>query len=386
MLRIDRYILSLLMNLFGFFALVLVAVYWINQAVRLFEQLLSDGQTALVVLEFTLLTLPYVIAIVLPVAAFAASAYGTNRLSGESELTAMQAAGLSPWRLARPVLVFGLIVSVMVAVLLNGLVPMARARLADRQAEVAENVTARFLRGGVFQYPAPGVTLFIRQIADTGELNDVFLEEARDPGVEITYTARRALIVRADAGPKLIMIDGMRQEMVTDANGPRLSVTRFEDLTYDIASMIGSSGRKGRDLREYGTPALLRGDPQMLEATGATAPQAMAEAHARLSQPLLAPVGAMLGFAMLLIGGYSRFGVWRQVAAAIVALIAVQLMSNAAAQQVAAAPGRWPLLYIAPLSGAVIAALALWWAARGPGRRKKDRQAPSGPDRQGATA
>ena len=74
MSRIDRYILSQFLTLFGFFALVLVSVYWINRAVSLFEQLISDGQTALVVLEFTALTLPLVISVVLPIAAFAASA------------------------------------------------------------------------------------------------------------------------------------------------------------------------------------------------------------------------------------------------------------------------------------------------------------------------
>ena len=126
--RIDRYILGQLLTLFGFFALVLVSVYWINRAVSLFDDLLNDGQTALVVLEFTALTLPLVISVVLPVAAFAATAYGTNRLAGESELVAMQSAGLGPWRLARPVLIFGVFVGVMVAVLVHGLVPMARDR------------------------------------------------------------------------------------------------------------------------------------------------------------------------------------------------------------------------------------------------------------------
>ena len=147
MTRIDRYMLSQFLTQFGFFALVLVSVYWINRAVRLFEQLIQDGQTALVVLEFTALTLPVVIALVLPVAAFAATAYGTNRLASESELTVMQAAGLSPWRMARPALVFGLLVALMVGVLAHGLVPMARARLAERQADIAENVTARFHSG-----------------------------------------------------------------------------------------------------------------------------------------------------------------------------------------------------------------------------------------------
>ena len=58
---------------FGFFALVLVAIFWINRAVRLFDRLIGDGQSALVVLEFSMLTVPNVIRLVLPISAFAAA-------------------------------------------------------------------------------------------------------------------------------------------------------------------------------------------------------------------------------------------------------------------------------------------------------------------------
>ncbi|MCF8512597.1 MAG: LptF/LptG family permease, partial [Rhodobacteraceae bacterium] len=66
--RFDRYLLVQLLAVFGFFALVLVSVYWVNRAVGLFDQLIGDAQTALVFLEFSLLTLPNVIRVVLPVA------------------------------------------------------------------------------------------------------------------------------------------------------------------------------------------------------------------------------------------------------------------------------------------------------------------------------
>ena len=99
--------LSQLLALFGFFSLVLVAVYWINRAVGLFDKLIGDGQSSLVFLEFSLLTLPFVIRLVLPISAFAATVYVTNRLTSESELVVMQATGFSAFRLARPVLYFG---------------------------------------------------------------------------------------------------------------------------------------------------------------------------------------------------------------------------------------------------------------------------------------
>ena len=62
-------------------------------------------------LELTLLTLPNIIRIVLPLSAFVASVYVTNRLTSDSEMVVVQATGFSPFRLARPVLVFGLIVA-----------------------------------------------------------------------------------------------------------------------------------------------------------------------------------------------------------------------------------------------------------------------------------
>ena len=81
--------------LFGFFALVLVLVYWVNRAVVLFDQLIANGQSAAVFLEFTALSLPNVIRIVLPIAAFAGTVYATNRLMSESELVVVQATGFS---------------------------------------------------------------------------------------------------------------------------------------------------------------------------------------------------------------------------------------------------------------------------------------------------
>ena len=123
-------------------------VYWINRAVLLFDQLIADGQSAAVFVEFTLLSLPNVIRLVLPMAAVAAAIYVTNRLSQDSELVAMQATGYGPFRLARPVLYFGVIVAVLVAVLVNVIVPQAAAALTERRGEIAENIAARLLREG----------------------------------------------------------------------------------------------------------------------------------------------------------------------------------------------------------------------------------------------
>ncbi|WP_374292391.1 LPS export ABC transporter permease LptF [Paenirhodobacter enshiensis] len=360
--QLERYILSRLMGLFGFFALVLVSVYWVNRAVALFDKLIGDGQTAWVVLEFTLLTLPNVIRLVLPVAAFAATIYAVTRLSSDSELVVMQAAGASPWRLARPVAAFGLIVAAMMLVLVHVLVPVSRAELSARQSEIAENITARFLTDGSFQHPVDGVTIYIRQISERGELLDMFMSDARNPDMTTIYTATKALIVRSDSGPKMVMFDGMAQSLRRADTS--LEVTRFTDFTYDIAALLGAPSAGRIDWDEVPSWSLIAPPAALLSATGSTVGAAWFEMNSRIAQVLLAPVAALLGFAALMLGGFSRFGMWRQVALAVFGLIVLQFLTNAADSAMRGKMALWPLAYVPALAGLAATGLMLHLAGR----------------------
>ncbi len=358
MTRFDRYLLSQLLMLFGFFALVLVAVYWVNRAVSLVDTLVADGQSARMFLEFTLLALPNVTRLVLPVAAFVAAVYAMHRMVTESEFVVMQAIGLSPFRLARPVLVFGLVVAMMMAVLMHWLVPESRAGMVERRAQIAENITARVLTEGSFVHPTTGVTLFVRQITPEGAFRDLFLSDSRPGGPRTTYTAREAFLVRTEVGPQLVMLDGSAQSLREP--GPRLSVTSFDTLTYDLAALIGPRGALTIGLRELSTPALLRAGPP----PGATDAAMMLELNVRLAQPLMAAAAALIGFTALILGAFSRLGVWRQVLGAVVAVIAMQLLHTVVTGAVAREAALWPLVHLPPAAGFAGAGLALWLAGR----------------------
>jgi lipopolysaccharide export system permease protein len=354
--------LSQLMVMFGFFALVLIMVYWINRAVVLFDQLIADGQSAGVFLEFTALTLPTVIKIVLPVAAFAASLYVTNRMSAESELTVLQATGLSPFRLALPVLVFGLIVAILMSVLIHGLAPAALTRFNARQAEIAQTATTRLLREGQFLTPAEGITVYIRDVSRAGELRDIFLSDSRADTETVTYTARRAYIVRSDNGPQLVMRDGMIQTLERDTG--RLITTSFADLTYDIGSLIPAAAATRRSSRELSTRDLLFPTPDLTTETRKSKELLISEGHARFAEAGLALAASLLGFATLLVGGFSRFGVWKQVLAAIFIMILVKGIETIITGILRDQPGLWPLSYIPLVVGLFIVWFLLFFASR----------------------
>ncbi len=362
MTRFDRYMLSQLMVLFGFFSLVLILVYWINRAVVLFDQLIADGQSATVFLEFTALSLPNIIRIVLPLSAFAASLYVTNRMTAESELIVVQATGYSAFRLARPVLCFGLIVTGLMMILTHILVPASSGQLRVRQAEIAQNATARLLRDGQFLTPTDGITFYIREITPQGELRDIFLSDTSGTAENVIYTATRAFLVRSDNGPQLVMIDGLAQTLNL-ATG-QLVTTAFDDLAYDIGTMITLPDTTRRNSREVGTVELLTANAALIAETGKTQGALIVEGHDRFSQAILATVAALLGFATLLTGGFSRFGVWRQVVGALFLIILVKLIETLVIGTVRDDARLWPMIYLPALIGFGIAWFLLFWATR----------------------
>ena len=372
MSRFDRYLLSQLLALFGFFALVLVAVYWVNRAVGLFDQLIGDGQSALVFLEFSILTLPNAIRLVLPIAAFAATVYVTNRLMQESELVVMQATGFSAVRLARPVLYFGFCVMVMHAVLSNVLVPASQRMLGERSAEISQNVTARFLNAGQFMHPSKGITLYIREITPTGELLDLFLSDERSEGSRAIHSARKAFLVRGEVAPKLVMVDGSTQTL-SRADG-RMAVTRFSDFTLDLAGLVQVGETAQIALNALPTRTLLTASPEALAATGSSVAQFLEEGHTRLAGPLMSVAAPLIGFASLMLGSFSRFGLWRQIALAVGLLIGMQMVWTWGGSAALAGANAWPAVYLGPVLG-VVAAMALLWQAQRP--RRPWRSAPA---------
>lgn len=374
MARFDRYMLSQLMVLFGFFALVLVSVYWVNRAVILFDRLIADGHSAGVFLEFTALSLPNVVRLVLPMASFAAAVYVTNRLSNDSELTVMQATGFSPWRLARPVALFGILLAIMMSILTHVLVPASLGQLKLRESEISGSVSARLLREGVFLHPIDGVTFFIRDITETGELLDVYLADQRNPQQSVIYTASNAYLLRDVSGPRLVMLQGMAQTFRPET--ARLATTRFADFSYDISGFVQSDAARLR-IQHMTTIDLLLRPQETADAVGTRLARALDELHGRFQQPLLALVAALVGFSTLLMGGFSRFGVWRQIVGAIFLLVIIKMVESAVSGPVRSNAMLWPLIYLPTFVGLGMVGVMLHLAARNARPRRRLAQVPA---------
>lgn len=360
----DRYLTGQLLTSFGFFSLVLVAVYWVNRAIGLFDRLIAGGSSVWTFLEFTALALPNVIYAVLPVSALVAALYGINRFSADSEMVVAQTTGLSPWRLARPILLFGVIVGVMVSLLAHVLVPGSRAALAERSATLSQDITGQLLKEGEFLHPGTGVTVYVREITPQGELLGLFLQDRRSETLRTSYTAERAVLVRAERGTRLVMFDGMAQTLQTIDRS--LVTTTFDDFAYDLAGLAGT-GEVGRpDPRELSTMTLLRASTATQELTGVGPAKLIFEGHARFAEAIFAFALPLMALGFLMLGGYSRLGLWRQILGAVVAAILFKMLANVVENAARGDVTLWWAIYLPSLLTLATGVALIWRDTRGP--------------------
>ena len=165
------------------------------------------------------------------------------------------------------------------------------------------------------------------------------------------------------------MMDGAAQSLGRGEDR-RLALTRFADFTIDISDITQQRGGERVSLREIFTLDLLKASPELITRTGATRAAILEEAHSRIAGSLLGIAAPLLGFAALMLGSYSRFGLWRQIGGAVLLIILLQMLSTAGAGAALRSKSGWPLVYVAPLFGVVLTVILLWIAGR-PRRLKR---------------
>src|SRR5256886_5145536 len=101
---ISRYLLRQHVAPLGFALAVLTSLMLIQQVAKQLSGLLGKGLPAGVIAEVFVLSLPFIVAVTLPMAVLVAVLHVFTRLAGDNEITALQAGGVSVTRLVAPVL------------------------------------------------------------------------------------------------------------------------------------------------------------------------------------------------------------------------------------------------------------------------------------------
>src|SRR3989441_4411832 len=101
---LSRYLLRQHLAPLGFALAALTALMLLNQIAKQFGSLVGKGLPWGVILEVFVLSIPFIVAVTLPMAVLVAVLHVFTRLAGDNEITAMQASGVSVGRVIAPVL------------------------------------------------------------------------------------------------------------------------------------------------------------------------------------------------------------------------------------------------------------------------------------------
>jgi lipopolysaccharide export system permease protein len=343
---IDSYIFR---QTFAAFVLVLVTltgVIWITQALRGIDVMTNRGQTVLVFVGLTGLAVPYLVLVIAPIALVIAVAYVLNKLSTDSEIIVMNAAGIRPWQLFRPFLYVTIVVSILVFITSAFIAPDGLRRLKAWQREITADVLSNVLQVGKFVEIERNLTLRVRERQPGGLLVGVFIDDRRDPKERVTIIAERGTVLKNDRGSFLILDDGTLQRFETGRRDPAFVV--FDRNAFDMTRIGNQATSVIYSIRERYLWELF--DPDPADPMFKLYPgQFRAELHERLTSPLYPYAFMALTFAFLGAPRTTRQSRAMSMTSAVVALSTLRLIGFActvlAASSIFAAPIQYAMLF-----------------------------------------
>ncbi|WP_397419713.1 LPS export ABC transporter permease LptF [Phenylobacterium sp.] len=316
---IDRYLLRQLVGPVLLAATALTSVALLSQSLAGLDLIVNQRQSALVFLKVTLLYMPQLINLILPIAVFVAALIALNRLHTEQEIVVCFAGGMSRWRVISPAMRLAATVALLALILNVFVQPAAFRELRAELFNVRTDLAATLVREGEFTEPAPGLTVYAQSVDGQGNLRNLFIHQVRPDGATTTYTAETGRIGRAQGRPVLFMSNGSNQEFSSQGV---LNYLTFREYIFDLEPLSNADELihfkpSDRWLHELFFPDLEQ-DWERRNQLGL-----LAEGHARLASPIYNIAFMALALNAILGGGFSRLGYGRRIAAtsAIAALI-----------------------------------------------------------------
>ena len=112
---LDNYIIRNFLGTLLFALIAFSVIYIIIDVVGFMDKFIDRNVGLLIVIKYYIYYLPYIIILTLPVATLLASLFSVGQLSRYNELIAMQASGISLYRILHPLIVLGVIISLVAA-------------------------------------------------------------------------------------------------------------------------------------------------------------------------------------------------------------------------------------------------------------------------------
>ena len=181
-----------------FFGLgILTMVFLLNLIFRDLGRILSRGLSVGVILEFFALNLAWILALAIPMAVLIATLMAFGRLSGDGEITAMKAGGVSIPFIITPVLILAIVMAFFLVWFNNNVLPDANFRTKLLWSDIAHKRPTLRLEPGVVYKDIEGYSILVKglhETPDTSFVKDIYIEDNSEPNKSTFIFAERGKI------------------------------------------------------------------------------------------------------------------------------------------------------------------------------------------------
>jgi lipopolysaccharide export system permease protein len=346
-----------------FVSIALTCVLWLTQSLRFVEMIVNKGLSIGSFLSLTLLLMPGFLVVIIPISLFAVALFTYNKLIADREMVVLRAAGLSHLALARPVMVLGAGATVLGYLLTCWLIPLTVRGFHEMQWTIRHDISNVLLQEGSFNKFGDGLTIYVRSRSPAGELLGLLVHDKRSPNRAVTLMAEKGALVYTETGPRVLMVNGNRQEVAPGTG--RLSLLHFDSYTVDFATATGTKPDRFRDARERSLGELIA--VREGQVTPNEYRRFKVELHNRLTSPLYNLSFSLLAVCVLLSSGFDRRGQLLQVVTSIGLMVATQA---AALGVTNLATGNFALVPVIYGTAVLPIVFSLWMLLRQPRLRR----------------
>jgi lipopolysaccharide export system permease protein len=180
---ISRYVLKEHVGPFTFALTALTSLMLLQYIARQFGNLVGKGLGWQVIMEFFLLSIPFTVAMTLPMAVLVAVLYAFSRLASENEITALKAGGVSMRQLLLPSLSGAFVLALVMIGFNDQILPRANHRLAVLQMDIFRTKPTFALREQILNTVKEGQLYLRAGHLDEGSsrMRDVTIYDVANP-------------------------------------------------------------------------------------------------------------------------------------------------------------------------------------------------------------
>jgi len=250
---LSRYLVGTMLAPFLFALVALTCMLLLNHISRALPDLVGKGLPAAVIVEALVLSLPFIIALTMPMAVLVAVLYGFSHLAADSELTAMKANGVSVFQMLRPALVCGVAISLTCFFFVDQVLPRSNARLKALRSDIARKKPTVALRVQAINELPPS-TYYLRASridAGSGHMRDVVLfDMGQIEGRRIIYADSGRMAFQPNGQDLAMELFAGRVHDYRNDNPGSLQVTAFANNVILVRGVQNDLGRTTGDFDE----------------------------------------------------------------------------------------------------------------------------------------